>query len=133
MSYSDVVREHFFHPRNVGEIADADGVGVEGRPGQGQHMVISVRLERERIAEIAFKTFGCAASIASCSVLTEMVKGRTVREALAVSRDELAEALGGLPLGKEHCPGMALGALRKALLSAEGPGRHETTDEGGQQ
>jgi len=113
--YSAVVRDHFLKPRNVGSLHDADAVGIEGQPGGGPHMQIYVKLEGDRISEIGFLTYGCAASIASCSMLTEMVKGRAVEEALGITRDDLAEALGGLPLGKEHCSEMAVSALRKAL------------------
>ena len=114
-SYSQTVRDHFFHPRNAGALEDADAVGTQGTPGGGPFMEIYVKIREGRVMDISFQTFGCAASIASCSVLTEMVKGRTAQEALAVTREVLAEALGGLPLGKEHCPGMAVLALRKAL------------------
>ncbi len=77
-----------------------------------------VKIESGRVEDIAFKTYGCAASIASCSLLTETVKGKPVEEALAVTREALSEALGWLPLGKEHCPGMAVSALRNALRNA---------------
>jgi len=113
--YNSVVREHFSHPRNAGSLDDADAVGTEGQPGGGPHMQMYVKLTGGHIAEISFLTYGCAASIASCSMLTEMVKGKSVEEALSVTRDDLAQALGGLPLGKEHCPDMAVSALRKAL------------------
>ena len=113
--YSQTVREHFFHPRNAGALGNADAVGTEGTPGGGPFMEIYVKLHEERVVDISFQTFGCAASIASCSVLTEMVKGKTVQEALAVTAEDLEALLGGLPLGKEHCPGMAVSALRKAL------------------
>ncbi len=113
--YSQTVRDHFFNPRNAGALGNADAVGTEGTPGGGPFMEIYVKLSAGRLEDIAFKTFGCAASIASCSVLTEMVKGKTVQEALAVTAEDLSALLGGLPLGKEHCPGMAVSALRKAL------------------
>ena len=113
--YGPVVRDHFLSPRNSGGMEDADSVGVEGQPGGGPFMEIYVKLGAGRITDISFKTYGCAASIASCSMLTEMVKGKTAREALALTPEALSEALGGLPLGKEHCPGMAVSALRKAI------------------
>ena len=81
-------------------------------------MEIWVKLESGRVEDIAFKTYGCAASIASCSLLTEMVKGATVQDAIAIAAETLSEALGGLPLGKEQCPGMAVSALRNALRNA---------------
>ena len=118
--YSSVVRDHFFHPRNCGSLEDPSGVGTERTPGEGPFMEISVKLVSGRVVEIAFKTYGCAASIASCSLLTEMVKGKSVEDALAVTPETLSEALGGLPLGKEHCPGMAVSALRNALQNASG-------------
>ncbi len=117
--YSDVVRDHFFHPRNVGALQEPDGVGTEGTPGGGPFMVMHVKLDSGRIADISFQTYGCAASIASCSLLTEMVRGKSIEEALAVTPEMLTEALGGLPLGKEDCPGMAVSALRKALSTAK--------------
>ena len=116
--YSQVVRDHFFHPRNCGSLEDPSGVGTEGTPGGGPFMEIYVKIDCGRVEDISFKTYGCAASIASCSLLTEMAKGKSVEDALAVTPETLSEALGGLPLGKEHCPGMAVSALRNALRNA---------------
>lgn len=117
--YNKNVMEHFLNPRNVGSLEDADRVGTEGTPGAGPFMQIFVKLRSGVIADISFKTYGCGASIASCSKLTEMAIGKTVSEALSITPAMLLEALGGLPLGKRHCPGMAISALRKALTGSE--------------
>ena len=114
-SLGKVALDHFYHPRNAGELSGADGIGEEGTPGDGPFMRIFVRIEAGAVAEASFLTYGCAAAIASCSLLTETVKGMAVDEAKEVTAEELAEALGGLPLGKRHCPRMAVAALGKAL------------------
>ena len=114
--YSDGVKEHALNPRNVGLLENADGVGTEGTPGSGPFMEISVQIRCGVVSEIAFRTYGCGAAIASCSKLTDMVKGKPASEALSVTPAMLLEALGGLPLGKRHCPEMAISALRKALI-----------------
>ena len=119
IEYNDNVKDHFFNPRNVGAMADTERTGTEGTPGSGPFMQIYVKLCGDVITDISFKTYGCAASIASCSKLTEMVKGKPASEALNVTPDALLQVLGGLPLGKRHCPDMAVSALRKAL-KAEG-------------
>jgi len=113
--YGDGVMEHFSSPRNVGEIKDADGVGTVGNPVCGDIMRVYIKVEDERIKEIKFKTFGCAAAIASGSVLTEMVEGKTVDEALRVTREQIIERLGGLPRQKRHCSVLAQDALKKAV------------------
>ena len=121
-SLSDTARNHLFHPRTVGDMRDADAVGTDGKPGGGPFVQIFVKLKADVVQEISFLTYGCGAAIASCSMLTEMVKGRTVQEAAGVSPDALLEALGGLPLGKRHCPRMAVAALRNALTRWGGTG-----------
>ncbi len=113
--YSELVMEHFTNPRNVGEIADADGVGTEGNPVCGDVMKLSIKVEDGRIVDAKFKTFGCGAAIAVSSMVTEMVKGKTVDEALEISKEAVAEALGGLPPQKMHCSNLGADALRKAI------------------
>lgn len=113
--YSEKVMDHFMNPRNVGEIPDADGVGMEGNPTCGDVMKIFIKVESGRIVDAKFKTFGCGASIAVSSMVTEMVKGKTLEEALRISKETVAEALGGLPPQKMHCSNLGADALRKAI------------------
>lgn len=113
--YSEKVMDHFMNPRNVGEIPDADGVGMEGNPTCGDVMKIFIKVENGRIVDAKFKTFGCGASIAVSSMVTEMVKGKTLEEALRISKETVAEALGGLPPQKMHCSNLGADALRKAI------------------
>ncbi|HHU50243.1 MAG TPA: Fe-S cluster assembly scaffold protein NifU [Firmicutes bacterium] len=113
--YTEAVMDHFSNPRNVGEIKDADGVGEAGNPVCGDIMRIYVKIEDQRIVDIKFKTFGCGAAIATSSILTEMVKGKTIAEAEKVTNRAVAEALGGLPPHKMHCSNLAADALHKAL------------------
>lgn len=114
--YSDKVREHFTNPRNVGQIEDADGVGEVGNITCGDIMRIYIKVdENERITDIKFQTFGCAAAIATSSMITEMVKGKTLEEALKVDNNDVAEQLGGLPPMKMHCSNLAADALKAAI------------------
>jgi len=113
--YTEKVKDHFFHPRNVGEIKDADGVGTVGNPTCGDVMSIYIKVKDEKIGDIKFKTFGCAAAIATSSILTEMAKGKTLNEALKITRDDVAHELGGLPAIKLHCSNLAADALKKAI------------------
>jgi nitrogen fixation NifU-like protein len=113
--YSEKVMDHFMNPRNVGEIPDADGVGMEGNPTCGDVMKIFIKVDNGRIVDAKFKTFGCGASIAVSSMVTEMVKGKTLDEALQISKEAVAEALGGLPPQKMHCSNLGADALRKAI------------------
>lgn len=113
--YSQKVMDHFMNPRNVGEIADADGVGMEGNPTCGDAMQIFIKVENERIVDAKFRTFGCGAAIAVSSMITEMVKGKTLDEALAISKEAVAQELGGLPPQKMHCSNLGADALRKAI------------------
>lgn len=113
--YSELVMEHFANPRNVGSIPDADGVGMEGNPVCGDLMKIFIKVQDDHIADIKFQTFGCGAAIATSSMVTEMVKGKSLDEALAVSNKAVAEALGGLPVNKMHCSNLAADALHKAI------------------
>ncbi|RKY34657.1 MAG: Fe-S cluster assembly scaffold protein NifU [Candidatus Omnitrophota bacterium] len=113
--YSEKVLDHFFNPRNVGEIPDADGVGKVGNPVCGDVMVLYIKVIDDRIVDVKFKTFGCGAAIATSSILTEMVKGKTIEEALKISNKAVAEALGGLPRHKLHCSVLAEQALKAAI------------------
>ncbi|MGI6034742.1 MAG: Fe-S cluster assembly scaffold protein NifU [Limnochordia bacterium] len=113
--YSEKVMEHFTNPRNVGEVEQADGEGQVGNPICGDIMKLSIKVEDDRIVDIKFKTFGCGAAIASCSMLTEMAKGKTLEEARAITNRDVAEALGGLPSVKMHCSNLAADALQEAI------------------
>lgn len=113
--YSEKVMEHFQHPRNVGEIADASGIGNVGNPICGDIMRLYIKVENDIITDTKFKTFGCGAAIATSSMVTELVKGKTLKEALEVSNRAVAEALGGLPPIKMHCSVLAEDALRSAI------------------
>ncbi|MBI5574270.1 MAG: Fe-S cluster assembly scaffold protein NifU [Elusimicrobia bacterium] len=115
MQYSSKVMEHFNNPRNVGEIADADGVGNVGNPICGDIMRLYIKVKDGIIVDAKFKTFGCGAAIATSSMVTEMVKGKSVDEALKISNRAVAEALGGLPPVKMHCSVLAEEALRAAI------------------
>ena len=115
IDYTEKVKEYFFHPRNVGEIKDADGVGTVGNPTCGDVMTIYIKVKDNRIKEIKFKTYGCAAAVASSSIATEMVKGKTLEEAMKLSRDDVANKLGGLPAIKLHCSNLAADALHEAI------------------
>lgn len=107
--------DHFQNPRNVGEIADADGVGEVGNAVCGDIMKIYLKVDHDRIADVKFKTFGCGAAIATSSMVTEMVKGKTLEEALQITNKAVAEALDGLPPQKMHCSNLAADALHKAI------------------
>ena len=113
--YTDKVFEHFRSPRNIGEIPDADGVGTVGNPVCGDLMTIMIKVQDDKIADIKFKTFGCAAAIATSSVATELAKGKSIKEALQITRKTVADELGGLPPQKLHCSNLASDALRKAI------------------
>lgn len=113
--YSDEVIDHYENPRNVGEIADADGVGTVGNPACGDVMKLTIRVEDDTIIEAKFKTFGCGAAIATSSMVTELVTGKTLDEALEISNKTVASALGGLPKVKMHCSVLAEDALKAAI------------------
>lgn len=113
--YSEKVMDHFENPRNVGEIPDADGVGQVGNPTCGDIMKIYLKIKENVIEDVKFKTFGCGAAIATSSMVTEMVKGKTVDEALKISNKQVAEALDGLPPKKMHCSNLAADALQAAI------------------
>jgi len=113
--YSEKVIDHFTNPRNVGEIEHPDGVGQVGNPKCGDIMRITLEVEDNIIKDIKFKTFGCGAAVATSSMVTELVKGKTLEEAMAVSNAVVAEALGGLPETKMHCSNLAADAVHAAI------------------
>lgn len=113
--YSEKVMEHFRNPRNVGDIPDADGIGNVGNAVCGDIMRLYIKVKDNIITDAKFKTFGCGAAIATSSMVTELVKGKTVDEALKISNRAVAEALGGLPPIKMHCSLLAEEALKSAI------------------
>ena len=113
--YSEKVMEHFAHPRNVGEMPDASGVGTVGNPVCGDIMKMYIKVEHDVITDVRFQTFGCGAAIATSSISTEMVKGKTITEALQLTNAAVAEALDGLPPVKMHCSLLAEQAVRAAI------------------
>jgi nitrogen fixation NifU-like protein len=113
--YSEKVMDHFMNPRNVGEIESPDGVGEVGNPACGDMMRLYLKIGEGRVLDAKFRTFGCGAAIASSSMLTEMIKGKTVDEARAITNQQVAEALDGLPAVKIHCSVMAEQAVKSAL------------------
>ena len=113
--YSDRVMDHFRNPRNVGELDNPDGVGEVGNPQCGDVMKIGIKVEDGRIADVRFQTLGCAAAIATSSMITDMAKGMVLDEADRISRNDVAEALEGLPAAKMHCSNLAADALRAAI------------------
>jgi nitrogen fixation NifU-like protein len=115
--YNEKVMDHFTNPRNVGEVDHADGVGQVGNPTCGDIMKISIKVEDGKIVECKFKTFGCGAAVATSSMVTEMVIGKTVEEAKQITNKMVAEELGGLPPVKMHCSNLAADALKKALAN----------------
>ncbi len=115
MAYSEKVMDHFSNPRNVGEIADADGVGEVGNPQCGDIMKMYIKVEDDVITDVKFKTFGCGAAIATSSMATELVKGKTIQEALKLTNKAVMEALDGLPPVKVHCSVLAEQAIKSAI------------------
>jgi len=119
--YSDMVMDHFMNPRNVGEIENADGVGEVGNPVCGDMMTFYIKVgENDRLVDVKFKTFGCGAAIAVSSMVSEMAMGKTREEALEITKERVAERLGGLPAQKMHCSNLGAEALRKALQDFQG-------------
>jgi len=113
--YSEKLLEHFKNPKNVGVIEDADGVGEAGNPKCGDMMTVYIKVKDEVIEDIKFQTFGCAAAIATSSMMTELAKGKNIEEALKISKKDIADALDGLPPIKMHCSLLAEDALKKAI------------------
>ena len=113
--YNDIVRDHFARPRNVGELEHPDRMGAAKNPSDGDHVQLHFRIADGVIRDVRMRVMGCVAAIASASMLTEMVKGKTVSEALALSKQELARRLGGLPEHKVQCSLTCIDAMQKAL------------------
>ena len=113
--YTETVMDHFTHPRNVGEIPDADGVGEVGNAKCGDIMKMYLKIKDDRIEDVKFETFGCGSAIASSSMATELIKGKTVEEALAVTNKQVVDALGGLPAYKLHCSVLAEESIKAAV------------------
>lgn len=113
--YSQKVMDHFHNPHNVGEIANPDGVGEVGNPQCGDMMRITIKVNDGKLEDIKWKTLGCGAAIATSSVMTELVKGKTLEEALSLTRDKVADALDGLPPAKMHCSNLAADGLKAAI------------------
>lgn len=113
--YSEKVVEHYTNPRNVGEIENADGIGEVGNPICGDVMKMYLKIENEVIKDVKFKTYGCGAAIAVSSVTTEMIKGKTIKEALEITNEQVVEELGGLPPIKLHCSVLAEEAIKTAI------------------
>lgn len=115
MQYSAKVMDHFTNPRNVGEIADADGVGMVGNAKCGDIMQIFLKIENDIIVDVKFKTFGCGAAIATSSMATELIKGKSITDALTLTNKAVVEALDGLPPVKVHCSVLAEEAVKSAV------------------
>lgn len=113
--YSEKVMKHFRKPRNMGEMKGADAIGIVGNPVCGDLMHIYIKVENNRIEDISFQTFGCGAAIATSSMITELAKGKTLAEAIKITRNDVADALDGLPLIKMHCSNLAAEGLHEAI------------------
>ncbi len=113
--YSEKVMDHFRNPRNVGEIADADGIGEVGNPVCGDMMTFYIKVKNNRLVDVKFKTFGCGAAIAVSSMVSEMAIGKTLDEAMKITNANVAQELGGLPPNKLHCSNLGADALHKAM------------------
>ncbi len=128
--YSEKVMDHFMNPRNMGEIKDADAVGTVGNPACGDVMRLYLKVKDDKVLDAKFKTFGCGAAIATSSMATEMIKGKTVDESLKITNDAVAEALDGLPPNKMHCSVLAQEAIEAAINNyKEKSDKKQTSDE----
>ena len=119
-NYSDKLLDHFFHPHNMGKIENADGIGVVGNPNCGDVLKLYLKIKDNKIEDIKFETLGCAAAIGVSSVLTEMVKGKTIEEALKIKNNDIIKELGGVPQVKVHCSVLGEQALKKAIEDWQG-------------
>jgi nitrogen fixation NifU-like protein len=115
IGYSKKVMQHFMEPQNVGVIENADGIGTVGNPVCGDLMEVTIRVENDRITDIKFRTFGCGSAIATASMVTVLAKGKTLDEALQITRQDVADELEGLPPRKMHCSNLAADALHEAI------------------
>lgn len=123
MEYTDQVMDHFLNPRNVGELDSPDGVGQTGNPADGDTITMQLAVAEDGvIADVRMRVFGCAAAIASASMTTELARGRTLREAAELSREDVAAALGGLPEGKRECSNIGVEALHAAIADYQAKG-----------
>ncbi|WP_066638229.1 iron-sulfur cluster assembly scaffold protein [Desulfolucanica intricata] len=113
--YNDKVLEHFQNPRNIGEIEDADGIGIEGDPGCGDYIKLYIKVKDNRLIDVKIKVHGCAAAIATGSTLTELAIGKYLDDAMMIHEDDVLEALGGLPEEKAHCSNLGVAALKEAI------------------
>jgi nitrogen fixation protein NifU and related proteins len=134
MQYTEILMDHFKNPRNQGEIKNPDGVGEVGNPVCGDMMKIYIKVGKNKkgeeiIEDIKFQTLGCGAAIASSSMLTEMAKGKTIEDALKISREEIAGKLGGMPKEKIHCSVLAAAGLKKAVADYRGEAFTEDLEE----
>ena len=118
--YSKKVMQNFFHPRNLGEMKNPDGVGKVGNPVCGDIMQVQIKVKDGKIKDIKFKTFGCAAAIATSSMITQLAKGKTLEQAKKITNKDIAKSLKGLPPIKMHCSNLASDALKKAIEDYEG-------------
>ena len=118
--YSEKVMEHFSNPQNVGSMDDADGVGKVGNPVCGDIMKLFIKVKDGKVSDVRFQTFGCAAAIATSSMVTQMVKGKSLEEAMEITNQAVADALDGLPKQKMHCSALAEQALQKAIKNYRG-------------
>ncbi|MCL2437169.1 MAG: iron-sulfur cluster assembly scaffold protein [Clostridiales bacterium] len=113
--YNEIVMDHFMNPRNVGEIENADGIGMYGSPVCGDMTSVYIKVDNDRITDAKFKTFGCGSAIASSSIATELMKGKTIDEVLAITTKQIVSELGGLPDAKVHCSVLARHAIKSAI------------------
>jgi nitrogen fixation NifU-like protein len=125
--YSEKVMDHFRTPRNMGEIPDADGIGTVGNPVCGDMMNIYITVKDDIITDVKFKTFGCGAAIATSSMITELAKGKTIDDALKITRQDVADSLDGLPPVKMHCSNLAADGLHEAIKDYQTKKEEKTT------